>query len=172
MHVRDGKHCGLPGFGFAGSMQTSQKEEIGFRTIIIVQQVEVHGWLLSGSWKHKDISYAIACTGTKFTIRPLQRFRLCKPSQPTQQRAYKAKLHQIVDGCGRATPIHMGTIKHMRSIAHAIRMRSITHAIRMRSITHAIDTRLYFLNIGLGPRLSSQWLLLLAVYSFAALLQL
>ncbi len=39
-------------------MQTSQKAEIGFshtwdwermRTIITVQEVEVHGWLLSGS---------------------------------------------------------------------------------------------------------------------------
>ncbi len=37
-------------------MQTSQKTEIGFShgtecacTIIIVQKVEVHGWLLSGS---------------------------------------------------------------------------------------------------------------------------
>ncbi len=29
LYVR-GKHCGLPGFGFPGSMQTSQKEEIGF----------------------------------------------------------------------------------------------------------------------------------------------
>ncbi len=29
VYVR-GKHCGLPGFGFPGSMQTSQKEEIGF----------------------------------------------------------------------------------------------------------------------------------------------
>ncbi len=59
LYVR-GKHCCLPRFGFSGSMQTSQKEEnasfthVGLstrriRTIIIVQEVEVHGWLLSGA---------------------------------------------------------------------------------------------------------------------------
>ncbi len=60
-----GKHCGLPGFGFPWSMQTSQKgfshtwDWVRMRTIIIVQEVEVHGWLLSGSAEELTIDYTL-----------------------------------------------------------------------------------------------------------------
>ncbi len=51
LYVR-GKHCGLP--GLPGSMQTEDFHTRGTEcacmlTKIIVQEVEVHGWLLSGS---------------------------------------------------------------------------------------------------------------------------
>ncbi len=54
LYVR-GKHCGLPGFGFPGSMQTSKWifTHVGLsahaHNNYCAQEVEVHGWLISGS---------------------------------------------------------------------------------------------------------------------------